>query len=129
MLLADLGATVIKVGERGGRRHPGLESAEADGVATYYLSINRNKHSMVADFRDPDDVAVIHELFRRSDIAVGELQGWRTDQVRARLRNGAGDQSVAHLPVDQWVRHRRRGRPTRLRPRRTSGIGIDEPHR
>ena len=39
---------------------------EHDGVSTYYLSINRNKQSIVLDFSDPDDVALTHELFRRA---------------------------------------------------------------
>ncbi|MCB0993174.1 MAG: CoA transferase, partial [Acidimicrobiales bacterium] len=33
-------------------------------------SINRNKRSIVLDFRNPDDVAVVHELFRRADVVV-----------------------------------------------------------
>lgn len=70
MLLADLGATVIKVESAAGDDTRAWAPPDRDGVATYYLSINRNKRSLVADFRDPDDVAMIHELFRRSDIVL-----------------------------------------------------------
>jgi crotonobetainyl-CoA:carnitine CoA-transferase CaiB-like acyl-CoA transferase len=70
MLLADLGATVIKIESSAGDDTRTWSPPEADGAATYYLSINRNKRSIVADFRSPDDIAMIHELFRRSDIVI-----------------------------------------------------------
>jgi len=70
MLLADLGATVIKVESAGGDDTRAWTPPDRDGVATYYLSINRNKRSVVADFRNPDDVAMVHQLFRRSDIVL-----------------------------------------------------------
>ncbi len=89
MLLADLGATVIKVESAAGDDTRSWNPPDAEGVATYYLSINRNKRSMIADYRDPDDVALIHELFRRSDIVlenfkVGGLDKYRLDYETAR---------------------------------------------
>ena len=70
MLLADLGATVIKIESAAGDDTRTWTPPEKNGVATYYMSINRNKQSVVMDFKDPDDVALIHELFRRSDIVL-----------------------------------------------------------
>ena len=70
MLLADLGATVIKVESPGGDETRTWTPPEKDGVSTYYLSINRNKRSIVLDFSKPDDVATCRELLRRADIAV-----------------------------------------------------------
>ena len=71
MLLADLGADVIKVeSPAGDDTRTWTPPATDDGTSTYYLSINRNKQSIVLDFRDPDDVAVVHELMRRSDVVV-----------------------------------------------------------
>lgn len=70
MLMADLGATVIKVESPQGDDTRTWIPPEHDGVSTYYLSINRNKRSIVLDFRNPDDVAVVHELFRRADVVV-----------------------------------------------------------
>src|SRR5215510_9681313 len=70
MLLADLGATVIKVESAAGDDTRKWMPPERDGISTYYLSINRNKRSIVLDFRDPDDVALVHELFRRADVAL-----------------------------------------------------------
>jgi crotonobetainyl-CoA:carnitine CoA-transferase CaiB-like acyl-CoA transferase len=70
MLLADLGATVIKVESAAGDDTRTWTPPEKDGMSTYYLSINRNKQSIVLDFKDPDDVALVHELFRRSDVVI-----------------------------------------------------------
>lgn len=75
MLLADLGATVIKVESAGGDDTRSWMPPERDGVSTYYLSINRNKQSIVLDFRDPDDVALAQELLRRADVAIENLSG------------------------------------------------------
>lgn len=70
MLLADLGATVIKVESAAGDDTRTWTPPEKNGVSTYYMSINRNKQSIVLDFKNPDDIALVHELFRRADIAV-----------------------------------------------------------
>ena len=70
MLMADLGATVIKVESAAGDDTRTWTPPEHNGVATYYLSINRNKQSVVMDFTDPDDIALVHELFRRADVVV-----------------------------------------------------------
>jgi crotonobetainyl-CoA:carnitine CoA-transferase CaiB-like acyl-CoA transferase len=71
MLLADLGADVIKVEGPGGddTRH-WQPPVSPDGVATYYLSINRNKRSVVLDLRTDAGRAAAAELARRADIMV-----------------------------------------------------------
>ena len=70
MLLADLGATVIKVESPAGDDTRTWVPPEKNGVATYYMSINRNKQSIVLDFKDPDDIELTRELLRRADIAI-----------------------------------------------------------
>jgi crotonobetainyl-CoA:carnitine CoA-transferase CaiB-like acyl-CoA transferase len=70
MLLADLGATVIKVESPAGDETRTWRPPEHHGVSTYYLSVNRNKQSVVLDFTDPDDIALVHELFRRADVVL-----------------------------------------------------------
>ena len=70
MLLADMGATVVKVEGPGGDDTRTWVPPVKDGVSTYYLSIGRNKRSVVLDFRDPDDRALAAELLRRADIAI-----------------------------------------------------------
>jgi crotonobetainyl-CoA:carnitine CoA-transferase CaiB-like acyl-CoA transferase len=70
MLLADMGATVIKVESPAGDETRTWTPPDRDGVSTYYLSINRNKRSVVLDFNDSDDVELTRELLRRADVAV-----------------------------------------------------------
>ena len=52
MLLADLGAEVIKVEGPKGDDTRTWQPPVRDGVATYYLGVNRNKRSIALDFRD-----------------------------------------------------------------------------
>ena len=72
MLLADLGADVVKV-ERPGTgddtRAWGPPFAP-DGTATYFLGVNRNKRSVALDLHAPEDAALAGELIRRADVVV-----------------------------------------------------------
>jgi crotonobetainyl-CoA:carnitine CoA-transferase CaiB-like acyl-CoA transferase len=70
MLLGDMGATVIKVEAPAGDDTRTWMPPVNDGVATYYLSVGRNKQSVVLDFRDPDDRVLAAELLRRADVAI-----------------------------------------------------------
>ncbi|HEX7738786.1 MAG TPA: CoA transferase, partial [Marmoricola sp.] len=70
MLLADLGAEVVKVEGPGGDDTRSWLPPVRDGVSTYYLGVNRNKRSISLDFRDPDDLVVAQELARRADVVV-----------------------------------------------------------
>jgi crotonobetainyl-CoA:carnitine CoA-transferase CaiB-like acyl-CoA transferase len=79
MLLADLGADVVKVeppdgdGTRGwgppwvgaGRLGPG-----DPGVAAYYLAVNRNKRSLRLDLKTPAGREILNRLLRRADVLV-----------------------------------------------------------
>src|SRR5688572_33301753 len=92
MLLADMGATVIKVeGPNGDDTRTWMPPVK-DGTSTYYLSIGRNKRSVVLDFRDPDDLALAGELLRRADVAIenfkpGGLRKFGLDYETAAERN------------------------------------------
>ena len=70
MLLADMGATVIKVESAGGDDTRTWVPPVKDGVATYYMSINRNKKSIVLDFGNPDDLALVKKLVSKADICL-----------------------------------------------------------
>jgi len=70
MLLADMGAEVVKVeGPRGDDTRT-WTPPEHEGVSTYYLGINRGKRSIALDLRDADDAAVARELARRADVVI-----------------------------------------------------------
>src|SRR5580704_5464029 len=70
MLLADLGADVIKVESPGGDDTRNWAPPARDGVSTYFLAINRNKRSVALDLREDADRAAAVELARRADIMV-----------------------------------------------------------
>jgi crotonobetainyl-CoA:carnitine CoA-transferase CaiB-like acyl-CoA transferase len=70
MLLADLGAEVIKVEGPAGDDTRSWLPPVRDGVSTYYLGVNRNKRSVVLDLKSPDDASLAHELARRADILI-----------------------------------------------------------
>src|SRR5258707_4530105 len=74
MLLADLGADVIKVESPAGDDTRAWMPPTRDGGATYYLAINRNKSSIVLDFADRDDLTVAHDLSARADVFIGNFR-------------------------------------------------------
>src|SRR5919202_2154970 len=70
MLLADLGAEVVKVEGPAGDDTRSWQPPVRDGVATYYLGVNRNKRSVALDLKDPADAELARELARRADVFV-----------------------------------------------------------
>ena len=70
MILADLGADVIKI-----EPTPDGEMVRGwgpfkDGISVYYLSIHRNKRSLAVNFRDPKGLDLIRMLAGKADILV-----------------------------------------------------------
>jgi len=76
MILGDLGADVIKVERPSG----GDESRtwgppfDAQGRAAYYLSINRNKLGIAADFTRSEDRALLESLIVDADVVVDNFR-------------------------------------------------------
>ncbi len=92
MLLGDLGATVIKVESPSGDETRTWLPPERNGVATYYLAINRNKRSVVLDFNNPTDLHLAQELAARADIFIenfkpGSLKRFGLDYETVRQQN------------------------------------------
>ncbi|MGH3384981.1 MAG: CaiB/BaiF CoA transferase family protein [Nocardioidaceae bacterium] len=70
MMLADLGAEVVKVESPDGDDTRSWLPPVRDGVSTYYLAINRNKRSVALDLRDETDNLLARELAGRADIVL-----------------------------------------------------------
>ena len=92
MLLGDLGATVIKVESPTGDDTRTWMPPVRDGVATYYLAINRNKRSVTLDLKNPEDLRLAQELARRADIFIenfkpGGLTRFGLDYDAVKSRN------------------------------------------
>ena len=112
MLLADMGATVVKVESPTGDDTRGYKPPSRDGVGTYYLSVNRNKHSIVLDLRDPADLETAYEIIDAADVFIENFKpgglaryGLNPEAVAERWPGlihtsitGFGTDRGAHLP-------------------------------
>ncbi len=70
MLLADMGAEVVKVEGPAGDDTRTWSPPVREGVATYFLGVNRNKRSVALDLKDEADNAAARELARRADVVI-----------------------------------------------------------
>jgi formyl-CoA transferase len=73
MVLGDLGADVIKVESPEGDETRGWGPpfvGEAQKESAYYLCVNRNKRSIVVDFKTENGLTILRELVKRSDVLV-----------------------------------------------------------
>ncbi len=93
MLLGDLGADVIKVERPGtGDDTRAWGPPWRDGESTYYLSLNRNKRSVVLDLTDEGDRALARTLGERADVLIesfrpGLMASWELDGDALRAVN------------------------------------------
>ena len=71
MLLADMGARVLKIEQPGkGDDTRAWGPPFIDGESAYFLSINRNKESVTLDFKKPEARAILDRLIAQSDVLV-----------------------------------------------------------
>ncbi|MBQ1083633.1 CaiB/BaiF CoA-transferase family protein [Nocardiopsis sp. B62] len=93
MLLADMGAEVVKV-EQPGRGDdtrswgpPYAEPTEehrgehSPGEAAYFLSVNRNKRSLAVDLKDPEGLAAVQDLCATSDVVIQNFRPGVIDRL------------------------------------------------
>ena len=82
MLLADMGAEVIKVeppwgdASRSSPQYPAVE-----GQNSYYMFVNRNKKSIVLDLKSEKAVEVLKALARASDVVVENFRPGVMDRL------------------------------------------------
>ncbi|MQA95934.1 MAG: CoA transferase [Streptosporangiales bacterium] len=86
MMLADLGARVIKVespgvGDDTRTWGPPFVGPEDDPHATYFLSCNRNKESIALDLKSEDGREVLTELIRRADVLLENFRPGTLDRL------------------------------------------------
>lgn len=94
MLLADLGATVIKVESPSGDETRAWKPPVFEGRSTYYLSVNRNKRSIALDFSDPADLETARNIAASADVVIenfkpGGLDRFGLDYASVTRRNPA----------------------------------------
>ncbi|MDT7552154.1 MAG: hypothetical protein QOI16_690, partial [Pseudonocardiales bacterium] len=70
MLLADMGAEVVKVESPDGDETRTWTPPARDDISTYYLGINRGKRSIALDLGDAHDLGLAQELAHRADVMI-----------------------------------------------------------
>jgi crotonobetainyl-CoA:carnitine CoA-transferase CaiB-like acyl-CoA transferase len=100
MLLADLGADVVKVeppdGDATRGWGPPWVGDDADGTRTaaYFLAVNRNKRSIRVDLKQEPGREILRRLLRGSDVLVENFR------VGGLERLGFGDEALARINPD-----------------------------
>ena len=101
MILGDLGARIIKIEEpRTGdeTRHWGPPFVE--GESAYFLSLNRNKESVVLDFRQEGDVAALRRLASQSDVVVQNFRSGVAERLQVDYRTlGGGNPGLIYASI------------------------------
>jgi crotonobetainyl-CoA:carnitine CoA-transferase CaiB-like acyl-CoA transferase len=69
-MLGDLGARVIKIESPDGDDSRRWGPPFVGGESTYFLSINRNKESVVLDLKSDDGAAALTSLIERADVLI-----------------------------------------------------------
>lgn len=70
--LADAGARVIKIERAEGDFARGYDTA-AKGLSSYFVWLNRGKQSLVADIKQPADLALLQRILLRADVFIQNL--------------------------------------------------------
>jgi crotonobetainyl-CoA:carnitine CoA-transferase CaiB-like acyl-CoA transferase len=73
MLLADMGADVIRVDRRQGSEDRYVAPLSKTGDGTLFLTLNRNKRSLSLDAAKPQSAEIIRRLAARADVVVANL--------------------------------------------------------
>jgi itaconate CoA-transferase len=88
--LADAGARVIKIERPEGDFARGYDAA-VNGLASYFVWLNRGKESLVADIKNPEDAALLHRILEGADVFIQNLApgaaaraGFGSDELRTR---------------------------------------------
>ena len=97
LLLADLGARVIKIETPGTGDDSRYVPPGVDGKSAYFMSINRGKESIALDLKKEADRAVLDQLIAGADILV-ERRTLRRSARRARPRQAGSWRRGAARP-------------------------------
>ena len=94
MLLADMGAEVIKIETPGAGDPVRRQGVVRDGLSWYFAGFNRNKRSLTLNLRQPEGRAVLEKLIAGSDVLIenfrpGVLPAMGFDAARLAALNPA----------------------------------------
>jgi crotonobetainyl-CoA:carnitine CoA-transferase CaiB-like acyl-CoA transferase len=94
MILADIGADVIKIETPGAGDPVRRQGAVRDGLSWYFAAFNRNKRSLTLNLRSDEGHTVLEKLIGRSDVLVenfrpGVMAAMGFDRARLEALNPA----------------------------------------
>jgi crotonobetainyl-CoA:carnitine CoA-transferase CaiB-like acyl-CoA transferase len=81
MILADMGAEVIKVEEPGKGDDTRSWPPFKGGESTYFMSVNRGKQSLTLNLKPPEGQAILKKLIARSDVLVENFRTGTMDRL------------------------------------------------
>ena len=93
LVLADLGAEVIKVEPLAGDNTRRLEHAGAG----FFPVFNRNKKSLAIDLKHPEGRALVIKLVERSDVLTENFRPGALDKLNSRLLEALNDSGAIYL--------------------------------
>jgi crotonobetainyl-CoA:carnitine CoA-transferase CaiB-like acyl-CoA transferase len=70
MILADLGAEVIKIEPPGGDLTRSTPPHMVEGTSLYFVTNNRNKRGVMLDLKKPAALRAFHDLCRHADVVI-----------------------------------------------------------
>jgi len=82
MILGDLGADVIKVEPPGGDYSRSTPPHFHHEDSAYYLSLNKNKKSIVINLKQPDGLNILYDFVKKSDIVVDNYRPGVMDKLK-----------------------------------------------
>src|SRR5690348_15346710 len=88
--LADLGARVIKIERTGSGDFARGYDSTVNGLASYFVWLNRGKESLTLDVKQPEGRAILAKLLGNADVFIHNLApgaverlGFGADELRA----------------------------------------------
>ncbi|MGH6803012.1 MAG: CoA transferase, partial [Methyloceanibacter sp.] len=84
LLLADLGARVIKVEQPGKGDDSRSYGPFINGKSGYFVAQNRGKESIALDLKLPADVDILHRLLRKADVLAENFRPGAAEQLPCR---------------------------------------------
>ncbi|HKT80884.1 MAG TPA: CoA transferase [Vicinamibacterales bacterium] len=92
MILADMGARVIKIEQPGkGDDTRAWGPPFLEGESAYFLSINRNKESVTLNFKQPEGRAILDRLIATADVLVENFKPGTLDRIGLDYASIAGE--------------------------------------
>jgi len=81
MLLADMGAEVIKVEKMDGDDTRRTVPPALEGESAAYMMMNRGKRGISLDLKDPDGIAVLRRLLKGADALIENYRGGTMERL------------------------------------------------